>query len=207
KEIVLPFLEGISDFAKMVGAANTLTRAKSGWRGDNTDGFGISWAVENFSGRKFENSKVVILGAGGAARAAAFKALSQNCASLQIYNRSKPRLDKLLSDIKSRGFEASALEDFSQIGESSIIINASPAGLKPDDKPLLDFGKLAKNCAYFDMPYIRGRETSSVLAARANGVEAASGLGMLAAQGAKSLSIWTSKPLQIQTMLRALQSA
>ncbi|MBR4597590.1 MAG: hypothetical protein IKO42_04235, partial [Opitutales bacterium] len=102
----------------------------------------------------------------------------------------------------------SALDDFSQIGGNSIIINASSVGLKPADAPLLDFAKIPKTCAYFDMPYIRGRETNSVIAARANGIAAASGLGMLAAQGAMSLSLWTStKPLQIRTMLRALQQA
>lgn len=207
KEVVLPFLEGISGFAKMVGAANTLIRTESGWRGDNTDGFGVSWAVEKFLGRAFRNSDVVILGAGGAARAAAFKACSENCASLKIYNRTKSRLERLLSDIESCGFTASALDDFSQIGEGAIIINASSVGLKPEDAPLLDFEKLAKNCAYFDMPYIRGRETNSVIEARKCGFAAASGLGMLAAQGAMSLSIWTSEQMLTNTMLRALQNA
>ena len=207
KEVVLPFLEDISGFAKMVGAANTLIRTPTGWRGDNTDGFGICWAVENFLGRAFKNSDVVILGAGGAARAAAFKACAENCASLKIYNRTKSRLERLLSDIENCGFAASALEDFSPIKENSIIINASSVGLKPADAPLLDFNSLAKNCAYFDMPYIRGRETNSVIEARKRGFKAASGLGMLAAQGAMSLSLWTSKPMLTNTMLSALQTA
>lgn len=207
KEIVMPFLGEISPFAQMVGAANTLIRTKDGWKGDNTDGFGVAWAVENFSGRTFKNSDVVILGAGGASRAAAFKALVDGCASLKIYNRTKSRLERLLEDISSRGFKAEPLECFSEIAPKSIIINASSVGLKPDDKPVLDFSKIPQGCAYFDMPYIRSRETNAVLEARKCGFKAASGLAMLAAQGALSLSIWTSRPLQTETMLEALKNA
>ncbi len=204
KEVVLPFLSEISDFAKLVGAANTLIRTCDGWRGDNTDGFGVAWAIENFSGRTFKNSDVVILGAGGAARAAAFKACVDSCSSLQIYNRTQSRLEKLLADINSHNFNALALSDFSKIKENSIIINASSIGLKPEDEPILDFEKIPQTCVYFDMPYMRSTETRAVLEARKCGIKAASGLSMLAAQGAQSLSIWTGKPLQIDVMLSAL---
>lgn len=207
KEIVMPFLREISPFAQMVGAANTLIRTKGGWKGDNTDGFGVAWAVENFSGRVFKNSDVVILGAGGASRAAAFKALVDGCKSLRIYNRTKSRLEKLLSDISACGFSAEPLDCFSKIEPNSIIINASSVGLKTDDRPILDFAKVPNGCVYFDMPYIRSRETNAVLKARKYGFKAASGLAMLASQGALSLSLWTSRPLQIETMLEALKNA
>lgn len=205
KELVLPFLSEISAFAKMVGASNTLIRTEDGWRGDNTDGFGIAWAIENLSGRTFKNSDVVILGAGGASRAAAFKACIDGCKSLQIYNRTQSRLEKLLGDISACGFEVEPMSDFSTIKPNSIIINASSVGLKLDDEPILDFAKVPQNCVYFDMPYIHSSETKAVLEARKYGFKASSGLPMLAAQGAQSLSIWTGKPLQIEVMIKALK--
>lgn len=191
KEIVFDFLENASEFAKLARASNTLLRTPTGWQGFNTDGFGLTKAIELFSGRKFKESDVVILGAGGAAKAACFRASLDGCKSLKIWNRSQDRLQGLLQSLESANFKASALKSIEEIKPDSIIVNATSVGLHKEDSPVLDFSKLSKDCVFFDMPYIRGSETSSVLAARSVGINASSGLPMLAWQGAKSLSIWT----------------
>ena len=195
-------------FSEMAGACNTLIRTDSGWRGTNTDGFGLARAIFQFSGRSFKDSDVVIFGAGGAARAAAFKAALEGAGSVLISNRSQGRLGELIAALKFANFDALALEDSSQIKANSIIINATSVGLKASDSPILDFSKLPKGCVFFDMPYISGSETASVKAAREAGLKASSGLAMLAWQGALSLNFWTGADIDslAGVMLSALRS-
>ena len=166
-------------------------------------------AVEHSLGRKIKGSDIVIIGAGGAARAAAFHALSRGCRSLLILNRGAERLGKLSSDIRGAGFECEAhlLGEKFACPPSPVIINATSVGLKEGDPPCADFSAFPPSAAFFDMPYAAGRETPSTLAARARGMRACGGLAMLAWQGAKSLSIWTAKPLMGELMLKTLNGA
>lgn len=212
KEVVFSCAEknGIEfdEFSRLAGACNTLSRRGDGWLGTNTDGFGLARALEISCGAGFENSDVVIFGAGGAAKAACFRALLDGCASLRISNRTRSRMDALLGAVSVAGYSASALSDLSEIPDGAVLINATSVGLGPDDPPVADFARIPKGCVFFDMPYARGRETASVLAARAAGLRAAaSGLEMLAWQGAKSLSVWTGGPLMGAVMSEALGRA
>ena len=97
KVAALPLLKKISPEAEIIGAANTLARddALGGWRGENTDGRGFARAAEMSLGVKLAGTRVVLLGAGGAARAIAATALAQGCASLTIVNRSRERAEAL----------------------------------------------------------------------------------------------------------------
>ncbi len=201
KEIIFKFLESADEFSCLAKAANTLSRTSMGWTGTNTDGFGLEKAIQKFTGKSFKDADVVLLGAGGAARAAAFYILRSNAKSLQIFNRTESRADALISEIELAGYKA---QKFSEISENSIIINATSVGLKTDDLPVLDFAKLSKTCTFFDMPYAKGRETSSVLAARKAGLSAASGRDMLAWQGAKALSVWTKQEILGELMSETL---
>lgn len=185
------------DFSKMAGACNTLIHLKSGWRGTNTDGFGLARAILNFSKRSFKGADVAILGAGGAARAAAFKAFLDGAKSVRICNRTSARLEELLAALGKFGFSGTPFFKESEILPNSIIINATSVGLRAIDAPVLDFSKVEKNCVFFDMPYISSDETKSVKSARAAGLAAASGLAMLAWQGALSLSYWTGADVEV----------
>ena len=193
KEVVVPALKEVDISVIRAKACNTLLRIDGGWKGYNTDGFGLEYALVNFLDREIQNSDIVLLGAGGAARGAAFHLLANGCKSLSIANRSKERLQKLVDDITSEGFECKTLElsQNIEIPNNAIVINCTSVGLKDGENSVLDFSKVPKNIAFFDMPYRRGAETVSVECARANGIRAQSGLPMLAYQGAKSLSIWT----------------
>lgn len=197
KENAFKCIAQSDEFSKLARAANTLRRTNNGWYGTNTDGFGLEKAIENLSGRNFKDADIVLLGAGGAARAACFHALLAGCKSIKISNRTQAKTLALINDAKAANFEAEELKSLSDISNASIIINASSVGLKADDKPIVDFSNLPKDCIFFDMPYIKGGETSSVIAARRAGLRAESGLPMLAWQGAKALSLWTGCELLI----------
>ena len=206
KEIAMSIVGDFDPYAAKVGACNTLLKTPRGWKGYNTDGFGLETAIKKAFGREMKGSNVVVIGAGGAARAAAFHALFAGCKSLSLVNRSLQRLDKLSSDIRAAGFDCQArlASENLDIPDSPIIINATSLGLKEGDPPCADFSAYPKDSVFFDMPYAKGRETSSVAAAKKCGIAACGGLTMLAWQGAKSLSIWTGKPLLGDIMLETL---
>ena len=182
----------LDESARLAGACNTLLASGRGWRGYNTDGFGLQAAIRRGLGREIAGADVVLIGAGGAARGAAFHLLAQKCGSLTIANRSRGRLEALARDIKSAGFECAAvsLGEGLKIPRGAIVVNATSVGLDAGDAPVLDFSKFPADAVFFDMPYRRGAETASVEAARAAGIKASSGLPMLVWQGAKSMSIW-----------------
>ena len=210
KEIAAKLLSDMDDSARLARACNTLLRTSKGWKGFNTDGFGLEEAVRSVLGRDFKGSDVVVIGAGGAARGAAFHIASCGCKSLLIANRTPERLERLVSDLGESGFKCNAVllagcEELIQ--ENSIVINATSVGLRDSDSAVLKFSYLPKSIAFFDMPYIKEGETISVRSARAEGIRACSGLPMLAWQGAKSLSIWTGKPMLGGLMLKTLNGS
>ncbi len=202
----------VSDFdeeAKLAGACNTLMLHCGTWKAFNTDGFGLETAVEKSFGKRFYGAHIAILGAGGAARGAAFRACLQGCKSLKIFNRSPGRLEKLAGDLELHGFKTN-IETFpidcaeTKIESSSIVVNATSIGLGESDNSILDFSKLPSDIVFFDMAYKRGGETASVRAARCAGISASGGLPMLAWQGAKSFSIWTGEVPPGELMLKTL---
>ena len=195
--------------ARLMGACNTFSLTQYGmWRGSNTDGYGLEAALGAEFSRGFEDSDVAIIGAGGAARAAAFYAALKG-ARIRIFNRSSERMEKLASDMRANGLDCSCAifrGRFPEgLPEDLIIVNAAAVGLKGTDPSVADFSTAPKGAVFLDMPYIAGDETPSVKDARKNGLRAASGLSMLAWQGAKSLSIWSGMPPLGDIMVRALK--
>lgn len=208
KEIAMRVVDDFDASAKNAKACNTLLRTPRGWKGFNTDGFGVSAAVEHAFGRGFANADAVLLGAGGAARGAAAAIIAAGCKSLLVANRNPERLKKFADDLSMENFEiktASLAGIEAKIPPQAIVVNATSVGLNADDNPVVDFSKIPPDCAFLDMPYRRNGETPSVLAARANGIPAENGLAMLAWQGAKSLSIWTGAPLMGAFMLETIK--
>ncbi len=140
----------------------------------------------------------MLLGAGGAARAAALECLRSGCAGLWIVNRTRAKLDALLAHLAplSRGIPVRgeapgrALAD---LPAGALVINATSAGLRPDEPSPADLRSFPGAAAVYDMIYNPPR-TRLLAQARELGLPEANGLGMLVHQGAKSLEIWTGIP-------------
>lgn len=184
--------------ARPLGAVNTLRWTPRGWHGFNTDGYGLASAIRETLGRELAGAHVVLLGAGGAARGAAVECLQRGCASLWIANRTRENLDALLAlleplakDIPLHGFAPAAPPG--NLPAGAIVINATSAGLRPDDPAPLDLTALPTVAAVFDMIY-NPPQTPLLRQAATLGLPAANGLAMLAHQGAKSLEIWSGAP-------------
>ncbi len=186
--------------ARPVGAVNTLHRTDRGWRGFNTDGYGLATAVRETLGRELGGAHVVLLGAGGAARGAAVECLQRRCASLAIVNRTRTNLDALLGilaplagGIPLRGFALEQLGGSAIAPPGALVINATSAGLRDSDPTPVELRDLPRPAAVFDMIY-NPPQTALLRAARALDVPHANGLAMLVHQGAKSLEIWSGVP-------------
>lgn len=210
KVLALEEVTGASKEGVEMGAVNTLHWQTDGYYGYNTDGYGLREGLRHEFGIALKDRHVVLLGAGGAARAAARLCLEEGCASLWIANRSLDRLQELMSDLKgcegTSARHALALQDIleAELPEQVVLINSTSCGLAADDPTPLPVQALNEGWIVYDMIYRLG-DTTLVREARNRGLQAAGGLSMLVYQGAKSLEIWSGKPVPVEVMFRAAQ--
>ncbi len=215
KTDVLPLLPHIDPAARRMGAVNTLVWTPDGYEGHNTDGYGLSTAVEEQLGIRLSSRPVILLGAGGAARAAAVQCLLDRCPEIWLGNRNPDRLKSLHRDLIALKPPEIRLESFAlnrlpgDLPPAALVVNATSLGLSPDDPAPVDLAALPRDYAVYDMVYPgRGRPESALLRdARRLGMPAANGLSMLIHQGARSLALWTGAAVPVEAMQRAAEQA
>jgi shikimate dehydrogenase len=197
KVAAVGLVSGLDPASRQAGAVNTLVPSGPGWRGLNTDGYGLAAGIAEDLGLRLAGAQVVLLGAGGAARGAAVECLRAGCAALWIVNRTRSSLDALLADLApiAGGVPVAAWDTDGAAGPrpGAIVINATSAGLRADDPAPADLRSIRGAAAVYDMIYNFPR-TRLLEQARALGLPHANGIGMLVHQGAKSLEIWTGIP-------------
>lgn len=198
KVLALAEVADIDPAAQAVGAVNTLRRERQGWRGFNTDGYGLAAAVRESFGLDLAGTPVLLLGAGGAARGAAVECLQRGCAGLWIANRTAANLDALLAALRPlaggiprRGFSPDAPP--ADLPAGLLVVNATSAGLHAGDPAPIDLTRLPAPAAVYDMIY-NPPQTPLLAAAAQLGIPQANGRTMLVHQGAKALEIWTGAP-------------
>lgn len=214
KALVVPYLDAKakSHFVRDAGAANTLLFDKEyRWRGENTDGIGLAMALNEDLDAELKNTHVILLGAGGAGRAAAVQCLDNNCASLWIGNRTKTLREALVADLKryaGQQIHSFSLKHgpFENLPKDSILINATSLGLKKDDESPIDLELIPRPAKVYDMIY-RPTQTALLRQAAALGIPNANGLSMLVHQGAASLSRWTGETAPVDVMKKAVKQA
>lgn len=219
KIIAFGHVAPIDAAARPAGAVNTLLREEHGWRGFNTDGYGLATAVREAFGRELTGSHVILLGAGGAARGGAAECLQRRCASLNLLNRTRDNLGRLLAalapiqgGIPVRGLTFSELAAAkattgADLPAEALIINATSSGLLEADEPPLELAEIPRPAAVFDMIY-NPPQTPLLRRAADLGIPGSNGLGMLVHQGAKALEIWSGVPAAqtASTMAAALHA-
>jgi len=194
-----------------VGAVNTLKCTAAGWRGYNTDGYGLAAAVKEAFGVSLAGAHVILLGAGGAARGAAVECVQQKCASLSLANRTRANLDALLALLQPiagrtllRGFDPARPP--ADLPDGALLINATSLGLATAEPAPIELPRLPANLKVLDMIY-NPPQTRLLCDAAARGLPHANGLGMLVHQGARALEIWTDQRAPVETMRRAALAA
>ena len=201
KETILKYLDEIDPLAKQTGAVNTASNKKNRWIGHNTDIHGCSKALE-LSDWSSANGKTILLGAGGAARAAVMALYSLGVDNIAVYDVDPRKSNKLKFDFEAI-LSIHSLMDLSlerkleaELVDASLLINATPVGMWPsiEDSPLPCSVCIPGNITVFDMVY-RPVETRLLRSARSNGARTISGLHMLIAQAIAAQEIWLERKL------------
>jgi 3-dehydroquinate dehydratase/shikimate dehydrogenase len=196
KEAILRHLDNTDSHTTKIGACNTVVRAQDGkLYGFNTDTAGVVRPLEQRI--TIPEAKILVLGAGGAARAAVY-GLKERGAEIYILNRTLAQARKLAHSVRARTIKRPDLKKLS----FDVIINATPVGMgNTRDSPLNQDEIKARYV--FDMIYDPA-ETRLLKMARAAGAEVISGIEMFVHQAARQFEIWTGKPAPWDEMLRVV---
>ena len=212
KVTVLPLLDEISPDAAKIGAVNTVRREGNRLIGENTDGKGFLRGLREEVGIDPAGKHVLVLGAGGAARAIAVELALARVARLSIRNRSIERGEKLCEDLKQRTGVAAGFEPWLgeiPVGkEVDVLVNATSIGLYPDVEamPEVDLQAARPDLVVCDV-VPNPPETRLIQTARGRGLKALTGLPMLVYQGAIGFKMWTGRTAPEAVMKAALEKA
>ena len=210
KIAVLPLLDGLEPSARISGACNTVVREPDGRLiGSNTDGSGFVWSIRD-EGIDPSGLDVVILGAGGAARAVAVSLALAGAKRVTIANRTAPHREELVGILDAKtDVEAVALqwEGTLAVPPCDVLVDCTPVGmgtgLAAEALVDVDLTGLASDTVVCDL----NPETSDsafLRMAAARGHRTLDGLGMLARQGAAGFEAWTGAKAPLQVMVEAL---
>lgn len=197
KSAVLPYLKEIDPLAEKIGAVNTLVRTDSGFRGYNTDMPGLYRAMCG-DGVKPEGEKVLILGAGGVARAVAMLLAEKGAQKAVILNRTVEKAERVAEEVNTisgRNFaEAMAVENYGRLpeGERYLCIQATNVGMFPktDEAVIEDAAFYQKIHTGYDLIFNPAKTRFMELTEAAGG-RAFNGLKMLLWQGIIAYELWT----------------
>ncbi|MGM9321119.1 shikimate dehydrogenase [Deinococcus aquaticus] len=206
KEAALPLLDSLSDAARAIGAVNTIVHRDGALHGDNTDAPGLSAALSDAGYDWPDGQDVIVLGAGGAARAAVHALLGAG-QRVWIVNRTLERAQAVAAHWNSPHVQ-SVSAHAAPWEAAALVVNASSAGLNdPDQTPLgaAFLARLSAGALVYDMVY-KPAETRLMREARAAGLSAENGLGMLAHQARLAFQAWTGADVPVSVFLNALQA-
>jgi shikimate dehydrogenase len=206
KETVMPFVRADAT-AKAIGAVNTVDLRTAA--ATNTDVIGF---IEDLKahGVELRSQRVIVLGAGGAARAAIW-GLAGEGADVMVVNRTLERAQTMLANLSLHNpglsTQAMTLDDAVERG-ASLVVNCTPVGMWPDveDTPWINGLPFPRGAVAYDMVY-RPAVTRFMQMAEAQGGQAICGLGMLVRQGAASFQQWTQREGPVEVMFEAARAA
>ena len=200
KEQVIPYLDQLSEEARLIGAVNTVVNRDGTLIGYNTDGKGFFKSLPSF---KISRKKMVLLGAGGAAKAILAQAILDGVSQISVFVRSssmektRPYLEKIQN---ATGFRVDlfALEDIQELQDSitkaDLLVNATSVGMDGSSQPIPTSIVLPKQLLVADVIY-QPFETPFLKWARSQGNQSINGLGMLLYQAAEAFQLWTGKEM------------
>jgi shikimate dehydrogenase len=211
KERAAALVDRLEGDAAAIRAANVVVREDNLLVGHNTDTIAVRTAVERLP-FDVAGQRVLVLGSGGAARAAAFALGSAGASEVVVANRTFARARDLCALLSRLGIEAVASPYVSGalrelVPMSQVIVNATSVGLHaPEDSPLPATVDFNPGTVVIDMVY-RPLETRLLLHAREQGAQTIDGLEILIRQAIESLRIWLNRPIDAAWMMPAMRAA
>ena len=210
KEQVIPYLDQLSEEACLIGAVNTVVNREGTLIGYNTDGKGFFKSLPSF---KISKKRMILLGAGGAAKAILAQAILDGVSQISVFVRSssmektRPYLEKIQN---TTGFRVDllALEDVQELQDSitqaDLLVNATSVGMDGFSQPIPTSIVLPEKLLVADVIY-QPFETPFLKWARNQGNQSINGLGMLLYQAAEAFELWTGKEMPTDQIWESLK--
>lgn len=209
KERVLRWLDSISPTARRAGAVNTIVHRDGRLHGENTDVAGFLRALRD---AKFQlrNRRVLVIGAGGVARAVLTALAEGKAAAVTVANRTVPRARRLARNfhsttLRAAGVSLAALHQRDLLASVDLIVNATSIGLHGERFLPLAYAATPPSCLFVDLIY--GRRTDFLRRAGGAQRRLLDGSGMLVHQGAAAFTLWTQRSAPVGVMRAALRAA
>ena len=210
KEQVIPYLDQLSEEACLIGAVNTVVNREGTLIGYNTDGKGFFKSLPSF---KISGEKMVLLGAGGAAKAILAQAILDGVSQISVFVRSssmgktRPYLEKIQNATGFRVdlFELEDVQDLQDsITQADLLVNATSVGMDGSSQPIPTSIVLPEKLMVADVIY-QPFETPFLKWARNQGNQSINGLGMLLYQAAEAFELWTGKEMPTDQIWESLK--
>lgn len=213
KIVAFEYVDEAEPLARSIGAVNTIVNNEGQLTGHNTDAHGFVTSLKHEIGTTLAGVNALVLGAGGAARAAVFGLAGEGAGSIAIANRTASKAAALASDAgpsaNARVVELGS-EDFEHAAAAAdLIVNCTSVGMAGGSSPgctPISRELLRKGTLVFDMVY--NPAVTPLLAAAADaGAVGIGGLAMLVHQGASAFELWTGQPAPLDAMFDAARTA
>ena len=213
KEAVIAMVDHVDDLAARIGAVNTIVNQGGRLAGHNTDVSGLMRSLTKDGGFEPKGKRVVVAGAGGAARAAAAGLLEARAASVTVINRTLARANRLVEDLRPYAdrSELRALPGMyaswaAVMSACDLLLNCTSAGSAGfDSESPIPFDLIRSGMLVCDLIYDPA-ETALMAEARNRGARTLGGLPMLVYQGAASFELWTGEKAPLDVMFEAARS-
>ena len=203
KEAAFALCDEASAAARAAGAVNTISIAAGRLRGDNTDGSGFIRDLTVNQRQSLGGARIIVLGAGGAARGIVGPLLAEQPAELTIANRTKERAQQVVAQFAGSGLSARTFDELAALPPYDVLINATSAGLKGETPPF-PAALVGPDSFCYDLVYGSG-DTPFVTWAKSHGAtRAVPGWGMLVEQAAESFAIWRGVRPDTKTLLKQI---
>jgi shikimate dehydrogenase len=220
KEEILSLLDEVDKQASLIGAVNVVTNQDGRLVGFNTDAYGFIQALRKDAEFEPRDKRVVLLGAGGVARAACFALVQENVATLVITNRTLKRAESLIEsligyamgekrDMRIIALPWNSLELQEEIRGCQLIVNCTTLGMRhsaQERKTSLEVGSIPSSALVYDLVY-NPSETPLMKMAIKAGARTLGGLPMLVYQGAAAFELWVGKEAPVDIMFSAAKAA
>ena len=204
KQTIIPFLDELDEMAEKMGAVNTVVRTAQGkLKGYNTDGVGFVRSLEEAIGTGHKDKRILLIGAGGAARGIAFALHAAGYEKLTIANRTVANAQAIIKELGA-GEAMSLLDAETQLDTFAVFIQTTPAGLKNGEFALpFSMDKFPTGAIAADIVY-NPLMTPFLLAAQEKQAMIVNGLGMFVHQGAVAYEYWLGEYPNTNSMIARL---
>lgn len=210
KEKIMPYLDKVDEAARLIGAVNTVVNDNGRLIGYNTDGPGFAASLKDELSYSLAGKRMLLIGAGGAAKAVAVQSALSGLKELVIVNRNTDKARLLADSAAKTGCSVSVL-DFAALNQDlmhkiDLVVDTSPVGMYPnvEAEPVIAPELLHSGLLVCDLVY-NPEKTVLLKAAEKAGAVTWSGLGMLVQQGALAFQYWTGMAAPVEIMTKALK--